>query len=124
MVRSWNTRAEMIVRKMLHREGFRYRLHRKDLPGKPDIVFPGKRKAVFVHGCFWHRHPGCSYAQQPASNVGYWQAKFDRNVARDIENVSALREKGWDVLIVWECQTRNERSREELLKSLTQFLSA
>lgn len=119
-VKSQDTSPEMIVRRMLHKAGFRYRLHRKDLPGKPDLVFPGRRKIIFIHGCFWHQHPGCSHADRPSSNTDYWQKKLDRNIVRDSANLNALRYIGWDVLIVWECQLRD---RETLLQTLTDFLN-
>src|SRR5262245_35042103 len=104
--RSKNTRPEMFVRRLLHRLGYRYRLHSKHLPGKPDLAFPKRRKAIFIHGCFWHQHsdPGCSVARRPSSNAEFWQAKFDRNTSRDAKNEMALTENGWSVLIVWECE--------------------
>jgi DNA mismatch endonuclease (patch repair protein) len=111
--RSWNmsrirgrdTKPELVVRSLLHRMGYRFRLHRKDLPGKPDIVLPKYRTVVFVHGCFWHRHSGCKYAYVPKSRVKFWQGKFERNIERDAEVRSALRALGWQVLVVWECET-------------------
>lgn len=87
--------------------GLRFRLHRRDLPGTPDIVFPKHRLALFVHGCFWHRHPACPKASTPKSKTEFWQAKFARNVTRDQENESALIRLGWRVGIIWECETRN-----------------
>lgn len=106
-VGSVDTEAEMAVRKLVHLLGYRYRLHRKDLPGRPDLAFPGRRKAIFVHGCFWHQHPGCKHAAIPASNVEYWLRKFKRNVARDQSNVAALAEMGWASLVIWECELRD-----------------
>ena len=98
-------KPEMTVRRITHAMGYRYRLHRKDLPGKPDLVFVGWRKVVFVHGCFWHQHadPSCKIARRPQSNRDYWLPKLERNVARDAEHQARLAELGWDVLVVWEC---------------------
>lgn len=106
-VRSKNTSPEMAVRRVAHALGYRYRLHRRDLPGCPDLVFPSRKAVVFVHGCFWHRHPGCSKASMPKSRVSFWTEKFQRNVVRDRANVTALEQAGWRVLIIWECQTRD-----------------
>jgi DNA mismatch endonuclease, patch repair protein len=106
-VKSKDTTPEMKVRRLLHRAGYRFRLHRADLPGKPDIVFPSKRAAIFVHGCFWHQHPGCHYADRPSSNNPYWNKKLNRNVERDKAHVAALKEQGWKVLTLWECEIRN-----------------
>lgn len=100
-----NTKPEMVVRRALHRLGYRYRLHRKDLPGSPDIVFPGCRKAVFVHGCFWHGH-GCRWGKLPKSRPDYWQPKIDANRERDSRNIRALNASGWDVLVVWQCELK------------------
>ncbi|OYT73681.1 MAG: very short patch repair endonuclease [Chloracidobacterium sp. CP2_5A] len=119
-VKSRDTRPEMIVRRMLHRAGFRYRLHDKKLAGKPDIVFPSRKKVIFVHGCFWHQHPGCRLADRPASNVDYWNAKLDGNVARDAKRLAALAASGWKSYVVWECQIRDAA---KLLDDLSQFLS-
>ncbi|WP_202814816.1 very short patch repair endonuclease [Aurantimonas coralicida] len=105
-VGSKDTTPEIAVRKALWAAGLRYRLHRADLPGKPDIVLPSRRIAIFVHGCFWHRHEGCRRARMPATRQEYWVPKFERNVARDIANETALRDLGWDVRIVWECETK------------------
>lgn len=101
-----DTGPEMTVRRTLHRLGYRYRLHRKDLPGKPDIVFPGRRKAIFVHGCFWHGH-GCRYGRPPKSRPEYWLPKLERNKERDAENVEALKSLGWETLTVWQCETKD-----------------
>jgi DNA mismatch endonuclease (patch repair protein) len=105
-VRSRNTRPELRVRQLAHRSGLRFRLHRRDLPGTPDLVFPRHRTVVFVHGCFWHRHPGCRRASTPASNVEFWQTKFARNQQRDEAASIALTGLGWRVLVIWECETR------------------
>ncbi len=106
-VRSANTAPEMQVRSMLHRQGFRFSLHRRDLPGAPDIVLPKHRTAVFVHGCFWHRHRNCKRATTPASRPEYWLPKFERTVARDKSNLRRLRKLGWRVVVVWECELKH-----------------
>lgn len=103
-VRSADTKPEWILRCGLHRLGFRYRLGNRQLPGRPDLVFPKYRAAVFVHGCYWHRHPGCKRATMPKSNTAFWRAKFSENEARDRRKVRELREQGWRVLVVWECE--------------------
>lgn len=105
-IRGRNTRPEMAVRRHLHAAGLRFRLHRKDLPGKPDIVLPRHKVAIFVHGCFWHRHAGCPKATTPSSNVEFWQKKFADNVARDVRDRAALEALGWRVLVVWECELK------------------
>lgn len=105
-IRSRDTRPELAVRSLLHRMGFRFRLHRKDLPGKPDIVLPRYRVALFVHGCFWHQHSGCPLASNPSSNTVYWTPKLLRNLERDAENRAALEALGWRTGVVWECETR------------------
>jgi DNA mismatch endonuclease (patch repair protein) len=101
-----DTKPEMLVRRLLHSMNYRYRLHRKDLPGRPDIVFGGRRKAIFVHGCFWHRHPYCSKATSPKSRADFWTQKFDRNVERDQQVEHRLADMGWQSLVVWECEMR------------------
>ncbi len=106
-VKSKGMKPEMQVRRLLHGLGYRYRLHRADLPGRPDLVFPSRHKVVFVNGCFWHRHDGCPRVRIPATNREYWVAKLERNHTRDARNMVALREQGWDVLTVWECQLRD-----------------
>ena len=114
-IRSANTSPERRVRSLLHRMGIRFRLHRKDLPGRPDIVLPGRRMVVLVHGCYWHRHSGCRFAYSPKSNSDFWQAKFQENVSRDKRQNCHLRELGWQVVTVWECETRDlERLAERL----------
>jgi DNA mismatch endonuclease (patch repair protein) len=94
---------------MAHSLGFRFRLHRPNLPGKPDIAFPAQQKAIFVHGCFWHQHKGCKRATVPKSNRGFWRLKLARNVARDAMQLAAIRKRGWRALVVWECEIKNER---------------
>ncbi len=102
-IKSGNTAPEIAVRSMLHRLGYRFRLHDRSLPGRPDIVLKRHRAVVFVHGCFWHRHRGCKFAYTPKSNVVFWTTKFEGNVARDREAIRRLRRDGWRVLVVWEC---------------------
>lgn len=103
-IKGKNTRPELAVRSLVHGMGFRYRLHRKDLPGSPDLVFPRLKKVIFVHGCFWHRHPGCRFAYTPKSNSQFWLDKLEGNIRRDGQAVMALEALGWQVLIVWECE--------------------
>ena len=119
-VLSKNTRPEKAVRSLLHRRGFRFSLHRKELPGEPDIVLPKWSTVVFVHGCFWHRHPRCKRASMPADNSEYWQAKFSRNKARDKANRKKLEKLGWRVIIVWECELKNKDALfERLVRQIT-----
>lgn len=118
-VTSKDTTPEMVVRRAAHSLGYRYRLHRKDLPGKPDMVFSGRRKIIFIHGCFWHQHRGCKAAARPTSNTDYWDAKLDRNISRDKNSQRDLLASGWDVLIIWECETKDEVA---LKKRLIDFL--
>ena len=106
-IRGKNTKPELAVRSLLHRAGYRFSLHRKDLPGKPDIVLRKYNTVVFVHGCFWHRHKNCKIASTPKSNVEFWQAKFARNVSNDRKHTRKLRKMGWHVLTVWECELKN-----------------
>lgn len=106
-VRGRDTKPEMVVRRLLHRLGYRFRLCRKDLPGRPDIVLARWNVAIFIHGCFWHQHNGCSKAARPATNREFWSAKLDRNIERDEENRKALTELGWRIFTVWECWVRD-----------------
>jgi DNA mismatch endonuclease (patch repair protein) len=106
-IRSRDTKPEIAVRSLLHRMGYRFRLHSQLLPGRPDIVLPRYRTVIFVHGCYWHRHKGCRYAYTPKSRVDFWTGKFSENVERDQRREHELRALGWNVLIVWECETRN-----------------
>lgn len=115
-VRGKDTKPEMIVRRLAHAMGYRYRLHRKDLPGRPDLVFPGRRKVVFVHGCFWHRH-SCKKATTPKSNAEFWKKKFEENVARDDRNILDLAERGWDSMVIWQCETYDTTKLSERLRS-------
>lgn len=114
-IRSSDTKPELLVRRLAHRCGYRFRLHRKDLPGKPDLVFPGRKAVIFVHGCFWHMH-GCPGVRAPKSNVGYWQPKLARNCERDAQSVQALRQMGWRVLTVWDCETADLDTLEGQLR--------
>ena len=115
--RSWNmgrirgkdTAPELRVRSELHRMGYRFRLHQKDLPGSPDIVLPKFRTVIFVHGCFWHRHAGCRLNYSPKTRVKFWESKFEKNVSRDRQNAAALKDAGWNVAIIWECSTRDQK---------------
>jgi DNA mismatch endonuclease (patch repair protein) len=104
-VRDKHSKPELAVRRMAHSLGYRFRLHRKDLPGTPDLVFPKSRKAIFVHGCFWHRHKGCSRTTSPKTRSEYWADKFETNIKRDAVKERNLRALGWDILVIWECQT-------------------
>ena len=116
-----DTAPEKAVRSLLHRMGYRFRLHRKDLPGRPDIVLPAYQTAVFVHGCFWHRHERCQYAYNPKSRQEFWQKKFAQNVARDNRNLQALKDSGWNVLTVWECELKDmDKIRARLQVALEQ----
>ena len=108
-VRSADTKPEMFVRRLVHGMGYRYRLHRRDLPGTPDLVFPSKRRVIFVHGCFWHRHPdsGCALARLPKSRLDFWKAKLEGNRERDMKNQRGLRDLGWNVMVILEYQLRD-----------------
>lgn len=118
-VRSKDTKPEWVVRRLVHRLGFRYRLHSGRLPGRPDLVFPSRRKAVFVHGCFWHRHPRCRNTRMPKSRLSFWRPKLLENRLRDLRNQRALKKLGWGFLIVWECELRD---RGRLSERLLDFL--
>ena len=122
-IRSTDTAPEMVVRRLVHRMGYRYRLHRKDLPGKPDLVFCSRKKIIFVHGCFWHQHnkKDCKLARKPKTNTNYWLPKFKRTVRRDREHQIALEKAGWAVLIVWECEVGKT---EYLKRKLQNFLNS
>jgi DNA mismatch endonuclease (patch repair protein) len=120
-IRSKDMKPERVVRSLVHRLGFRFRLHGKDLPGKPDLVFRNRRKAIFVHGCFWHQHPkrSCNDGRAPKSNLAYWAGKLARNVARDAKNKSQLKAMGWRVMVIWEC----EANSPSLASRICRFLS-
>lgn len=121
-IKSKGTSPELLVRKLLHGMGYRYRLHRKNLPGKPDIVFGPRRKAIFVHGCFWHGHDAvtCSDSRTPKSNAGYWVPKLARNKERDARNLSALADIGWQTLVIWDCETPDVAGLRDRLTSFMQ----
>lgn len=116
-----NTEPERLVRSIVHRMGFRFRLHRRDLPGNPDIVMPKYHKVIFVHGCFWHGHDGCPRSDRPTTHAAFWEKKLEGNVARDRRNLRNLRRGGWSVLVVWQCQTRN---LEKLVSKIQKFLAS
>lgn len=105
-IRGRDTKPELVVRRLAHALGYRFRLHRKDLPGSPDLVFPSRRQAIFVHGCFWHRHSGCSKTTTPKTRADFWNKKFEANKERDARQHAELAAMGWDVLVVWECETK------------------
>lgn len=125
LVRGENTTPEMIVRRLTYSLGFRYRLHQRDLPGKPDLVFRSRRKVIFVHGCFWHRHddPECKLARLPKSRVDFWRGKLQGNRERDLRTQAALRAMGWGFLLVWECETQPKK-RTRLAQKIEGFLRA
>lgn len=118
-IRSKDMKPELLVRKLVHSLGYRFRLHRKDLPGKPDLVFLGRRKVIFVHGCFWHQHAGCREGRIPGSNQDYWRPKLERNQQRDRLHIENLQQLGWQVMIIWECETRD---RAKLAQDVCEFL--
>lgn len=107
-IRSKNTKPEKLLRSLLHRKGLRYRIHRKDLPGKPDIVFVKQKVAIFVHGCFWHYHQHCNEGRIPSSNSNFWKLKLEKNIAKDAQDVKALERLGWTVLVIWECDIEKQ----------------
>jgi DNA mismatch endonuclease (patch repair protein) len=114
-IKGANTKPELVVRRILHAMGRRFRLHRKDLPGRPDIVLPRFRTAIFVHGCFWHRHSGCRGATTPKTREEFWRSKFEANVARDSASETALAIAGWRVVVIWECETKDAAKLEARL---------
>lgn len=116
-IRGKDTTPELKVRRAAHALGYRFRLHRRDLPGTPDLVFPGRKKVVLVHGCYWHRHEGCRYATVPKSNPEFWAAKFEKNCARDRKVLEGLARLGWDAMVIWECETRDETVLSGLIAS-------
>ncbi|WP_376964132.1 very short patch repair endonuclease [Azospirillum sp. A26] len=118
-IRGADTKPEIAVRRLLHGMGYRFRLHVRTLPGTPDLVFPGRRKVIMVHGCFWHRHEGCRRASRPKSRAEYWEPKLEGNVRRDREAVAALEAGGWEVAVVWECEVRDSKA---LAARLSDFL--
>ncbi|HEX3147295.1 MAG TPA: very short patch repair endonuclease [Gemmataceae bacterium] len=118
-IRHKNTMPEMVVRRLVHQMGYRYRLHGKDLPGKPDLVFRSLKKAIFVHGCFWHRHKGCALCRWPKSNLDFWKPKLQANRKRDLVNQRRLEKSGWSCLVIWECGLKD---RQRLAKLVAEFL--
>ena len=118
-IRGKDTKPELIVRRTVHGMGYRYRLHRGNLPGIPDLVFPSRKKVIFIHGCFWHRHPdkGCKLARLPKSRLDFWKPKLEANRQRDLENIHKLSDLGWEILIVWECQIGDKEQLENKIKS-------
>lgn len=117
-VRSKNTQPEMLVRRLVHSMGYRYRLHRNNLPGTPDLVFSARRKVIFVHGCFWHQH-GCKSSHLPKSNIDYWAPKLERNKGRDAEHLELLHKTNWQCLILWECELKQT---DQLQRRIKEFL--
>lgn len=120
-IRKTDTKPELVVRRLTHSIGYRYRLHRRDLPGTPDLVFPSRRKVIFVHGCFWHQHDCKLGRKKPSTNTEYWHPKLARNVARDKESRRRLSELGWGVLVIWECETQ---APSQLTARIQEFLSS
>jgi DNA mismatch endonuclease (patch repair protein) len=116
-VKGKNTTPELVVRRLLHGLGYRYRLHGKDLPGNPDLVFPGKKKVIFVHGCFWHQH-NCKKAKRPTTNCEFWNAKLDKTIRRDNQNILKLKDAGWKVHVIWECQINDKDFKDSLINFL------
>lgn len=119
-IRSKDTSPEVVLRRLIHGLGYRFRLHRRDLPGKPDIVFPARRKIIFMHGCFWHQHPGCPEGRIPGFRPEYWIAKLKRNQARDEGNRALLEQQGWRILVVWECELKDTAA---VTKAVRNFLA-
>lgn len=119
-IRNVDTKPELAIRSLVHRLGYRFCLHRADLPGCPDLVFPSRRKVIFVHGCFWHQHRGCIDGRMPKSNVSYWLPKLENNKKRDKSNRSRLVRLGWKSLVIWDCQTGDER---KLRRQLREFFA-
>lgn len=116
-VRDKDTQPEIAVRRLIYGLGYRYRLHRRDLPGKPDLVFPGRKKVIFIHGCYWHRHACHRGQSMPSTNVGFWQAKFERTIRRDRVTKDKLRRQGWKCLVVWECQVKKQDRLKRRIKN-------
>lgn len=121
LIRARDTKPELRVRKALHAAGLRYRLYDRSLPGAPDLVFPGRRVAVFVHGCFWHQHPACTAARMPKSRLEFWQAKLSANVVRDIVKRAELEALGWRVMVIWECETRRPDALSALAERIKSY---
>lgn len=118
-IKGKDTKPELLVRSMIHKMGFRFRLHRRELPGVPDLVLAKYKKVIFVHGCFWHGHEGCRRSAMPTSNVAFWRKKLEANIERDKNNIKKLEELGWEPLIIWECEVNN---KAKLYNILNRFL--
>lgn len=123
-IRGKNTKPELLVRSLLFKAGYRFRLHRKDLPGTPDIVMPGRRIVIFIHGCFWHRHRDCSLARLPKSNAEFWKTKLSGNERRDQAKYCQLADLGWRVLVIWECVIRRQHDIDQLMASITRWVDS
>lgn len=121
-IKAKNTKPELAIRSLCHKLGYRFRLHRKDLPGKPDLVFPSRKKIIFVHGCFWHQHPRCRFATRPATRAKFWASKLDGNRERDKRQVRELKKFGWTVLVIWECQIK--KKPDWVAERLVEFLES
>ena len=121
-IKGKNTKPEIMVRKALFAQGYRFRLHRKDLPGSPDVVLPGRNLVVFVNGCFWHGHSACRLAKMPTTRQEFWQPKLERNKNRDLESITALAELGWRVLVVWECFIRDRTNLRDLGAAMAEWI--
>lgn len=115
-IKAKNTTPEMKLRKLVYGMGFRYRIHDRRLPGRPDLVFQGRRAVIFIHGCFWHRHSGCRLARIPKSNVEFWSNKLEKNRLRDARNIASLEALGWRVLVIWECEIKNDDRMKNTIK--------
>jgi DNA mismatch endonuclease (patch repair protein) len=120
LIRNRDTKPELFVRRLIHKSGYRFRLHRANLPGRPDLVFPARKKVIFVHGCFWHRHPKCGLARLPKSRLSFWLPKLTENRRRDLKNLRRLKRLGWTAEIVWECETGDQSA---LVQKVQRFLS-
>ena len=116
-IKGKNTKPELVVRSLLHKSGYRFRLHKKDLPGRPDIVLPKYKLIILVHGCFWHRHERCSFAYKPKSRMEFWDKKFQQNVERDKSNRQNLEKLGWKVVVIWECETKDIIKLNEIIRN-------
>lgn len=119
-----NTKPELTIRRMLFASGYRFRLHCRDLPGSPDVVMPGRKVAIFVHGCFWHMHQGCRFAKMPATRLEFWKVKLETNVERDVRAVENLRALGWRILCVWECATRDVQAAASLQAVMSAWIES
>lgn len=121
-IRSKDTKPELLVRRYLHGLGFRFRLHKKGIPGRPDLWLPKYNAAIFVNGCYWHQHQGCKFAYTPKQNRQFWKAKFESNIARDMENLAILERRGIRVLVLWECQLKSKANCEKTLPEVANWL--